>query len=585
MQKRSADLAESPQERLAFASFQLEADGTLYRGETVIHLPPKELQALRLLVERAGQVVSPAQLRQALWGEVHVTADSVPRCVSSLRSRLGNDCIQTVYKRGYRLTAEVRRDSAPAQAGVLRLAVMPLATGPLVPEHLGPAISEETTSRLSNLRIPRLAIVARDSIFSLSGRGMSAEQVGRTLSADLVLTGTISILASSYRLRAEMIRVEDGAQIWVEDLIVPQTRAAGLETELVERLLSRFGAGGIAIAAAAEAEETQDATRKEALDHFRRGRYEWQSGHRHRMQDAIQHLKRALELDPGLTAARVGLVNLLVAHSFQGYMAPLVAAEEVERAAEAVPNLAEEAPAMLPAVGWIGFHFGHNLAAAEEAFAQSAHLPHDPWVTRLRVMLALGRHRFSEAIELLREAIRLDPFSAWLHYRLAWALHLAGQPHASVECVHHAVAQFRGQHSSALFAACILAYRGETAEALALAEEVASRQPYFDPATAVHAYALACAGRAHEAREALERLQWLSRERYVLPSLNPAVWLALGDRDAALADLRLSAESRCPWHFESLADPRLKPLHGDPEFERMRSVLEQMEEQAALAGE
>jgi hypothetical protein len=58
---------------------------------------------------------------------VNVTADSVPKCLSSLRARLEpDDCIQTVYKRGYRLSAEVRPDIA-AEAGILpRLAVLPL---------------------------------------------------------------------------------------------------------------------------------------------------------------------------------------------------------------------------------------------------------------------------------------------------------------------------------------------------------------------------------------------------------------------------------------------------------------------------
>ena len=86
-----------------FAGFRLEPDGTLWRGETVVRLPPKELAALRLLLAHSGQVVSPAQLKQELWGDVHVTADSVPKCLSSLRARLEPDaCIQTVYKRGYR---------------------------------------------------------------------------------------------------------------------------------------------------------------------------------------------------------------------------------------------------------------------------------------------------------------------------------------------------------------------------------------------------------------------------------------------------------------------------------------------------
>jgi hypothetical protein len=41
--------------------------------------------------------------------------------------------------------------------------------------------------------------------------------------------------------------------------------------------------------------------------------------------------------------------------------------------------------------------------------------------------------------------------------------------------------------------------------------------------------------------------------------------------------LRAADEARCPWFFQALADPRLKPLHGNPEFERMRAILPVME--------
>jgi hypothetical protein len=36
-------------------------------------------------------------------------------------------------------------------------------------------------------------------------------------------------------------------------------------------------------------------------------------------------------------------------------------------------------------------------------------------------------------------------------------------------------------------------------------------------------------------------------------------------------------ESRCPWFFEALADPRLEPLRGRPEFQQLCAVLETME--------
>jgi hypothetical protein len=114
-----------------------------------------------------------------------------------------------------------------------------------------------------------------------------------------------------------------------------------------------------------------------------------------------------------------------------------------------------------------------------------------------------------------------------------------------------------------------------------LAGDLAVRQPYFDLAMALHAYALACANRKDEARVILERLQWLSRERYVSTSFNPAIYVALGDHQAALAELRTSLQSRCLWFFQMLADPRLEPLHAYPEFKEMRAVLTRIEATAA----
>jgi hypothetical protein len=127
----------------------------------------------------------------------------------------------------------------------------------------------------------------------------------------------------------------------------------------------------------------------------------------------------------------------------------------------------------------------------------------------------------------------------------------------------------------------ILAFNGEPARATELAQELEQRVPYFDLATAVHAYALACAGRGDEARIILERLQWLGRERFLLRAFTPAVYLALGEADAALAELRTSEEIRCPWFFQMLADPRLKPLEGQPEFKQMQTILAGMEAEAA----
>jgi predicted Zn-dependent protease len=197
-------------------------------------------------------------------------------------------------------------------------------------------------------------------------------------------------------------------------------------------------------------------------------------------------------------------------------------------------------------------------------------------------MFALSRHRFPEAIAALRAAIRLDPFSPSLHNRLAWALHLAGQAAESVELVEHVNRNFPNHECTSIYGATILAFNGAPERGIELAQGLAHRQPYFDLAAAVHAYTLACAGRTVDAHAILERLQWLSRERFVLRSFIPAVYVALGNFDAALSELNAANDQRCPWFFQMLADPRLRPLHDRPEFKDLQSILTRMEDAAQL---
>jgi tetratricopeptide (TPR) repeat protein len=504
------------------------------------------------------------------------------------------------------------------------LAIVPFAAGYAIPEHLGASIAEETATQLTSLRPALATVLARDSVFTLARRGQSAQQIGDTLKANFVLTGTLRALPSHIRLRAEMVRVEDGAQIWVEDVLVAEDRTAGLEEALVERLVFRLSCGlrGIdaplkatTVARSSPRIKTGDVSlqaaagptwdgepsgelreKREAYDLFHRAHFEWQSLQRHRMQDSLQHLYRAIELDPSLIPGRVDLVNLCITQAFYGFMSPTSAIDHARRALEpwfpasgtstwddlASVCLPPQAEGVLPAVGWMSFHVNHNLDSALKAFARSAHLMHDPWISRSRAMFALSRHRFDEAIDFLREVIRQDPYSPWLQARLAWALHLAGRSAESVTAIHETLRVFPEHEGANLYGSMILSFNGETARGEELAGSLAQRLPYFDLATIVHAYTLACAGRSEECRAMMERVQWMSRERFVLSSFSPAVYVALGEFDAAIGELRAAEQSGCPWFFQMLADPRLKPLADRPEFQALRGILTRMEEEAGM---
>lgn len=565
-----------------FGSYRLESDGRLLRDNQELHLAPKELQALRILLENAGRIVTPIELKKALWGDIHVTADSVPRCISSLRSAMHPDeCIQTVYKRGYRLTVPVERiDSSPSHAP-LRIVILPFTSGRNAPEHLGPAIAEEIIARLASLHgntHHRFSLLARDSVFALAQKGHTAQQVGQALSADIALTGSLRALPDNYRLRVEAVRVADAAQLWVEDLIVPQARVAGPETEIADRILARLGAGGVSTSAFEPSQlDPMDQTRHDAFEAYRRGHSATHAPLRHRSLDGLQDLLRAIELDPTLVLAHIDLVNAFITRAYCGFLSPAVASEQARRIARAVPDHPAGNSAILPALGWIRFHLDHNLDGALRAFEQSADLDYDSWTSRSRVMFALSRHRFAEAIELLESALRFDPYAPWQHARLAWAWHLAGDAERSLQQASRALQLFPDHEGVGFYSIPVLAYGGEVERALEISASLTHRFSHFDIALALHGYALACANRDDEAAEIVERLQWLGREHYVSSSFTPAILVKLGNPDAALAELRLAEEARCPWFFQMLADPRLNELHDLPEFKRMLGYLRAME--------
>ena len=303
------------------------------------------------------------------------------------------------------------------------------------------------------------------------------------------------------------------------------------------------------------------------------------------MQDSMDHLIQATELDPSLLAAHVDLAHLCMTQELYGFLSPDIAAKHIRRIADTVQACLRPAH---------GPHACHGLGkisrgprprrGPRESLSASAQLPHSVSTTSLRVMFALTVTDFDEALDWLRSALLTDPYAPCLHSMHAWTLHLAEQAASSVETINKALNLFPDHESTAAFAALILSFNDRAEQGVKIAEDLVRRAPYFDLATAIHGYALAQGGRIDEARSILERLQWLSRERFVLSSMTAILCVALGDADHALSELQTAAESRCPWFFQALADPRLAPLHSHPEFARMRGILEQMEKAAEKKG-
>jgi len=92
---KSADLTVSPQ------SGQVEIKGH------VISLGLVNMRVLLVLLERAGEVVSRAEMFDQVWKNQTVSDDTLTRCISEIRAQLGkhtscSQLIETLPKRGYR---------------------------------------------------------------------------------------------------------------------------------------------------------------------------------------------------------------------------------------------------------------------------------------------------------------------------------------------------------------------------------------------------------------------------------------------------------------------------------------------------
>jgi TolB-like protein len=226
----------------------------------MIRLPPKELAVLRVLVSHPGQVVPLELLRSSAWSGIHVSDESLPRCVSSLRARLGiENCIQTIYKRGYRLLFPVHRvalagdgpsveqframegERRPIQTfRPFKLAILPFRALQDVHESLGVSIAEAVMLRLAQARNAAMELLAWDSVIHLTDHGLVARDVGMALGADVVLAGTVGSLPRHLRVRAEMIQVSDHVQLWLEDFLISRMTDSFNEDRAAERIEARI---------------------------------------------------------------------------------------------------------------------------------------------------------------------------------------------------------------------------------------------------------------------------------------------------------------------------------------------------------
>jgi two-component system OmpR family response regulator len=95
----------SEAQSLRWGNLRLEvAAQRCFVGETQVHLTPREVALLRVLLRRPGIVLTRRTLLNQAWGGNRATSpNAVDQAIANLRRKIGQDYLETVHGVGYRM--------------------------------------------------------------------------------------------------------------------------------------------------------------------------------------------------------------------------------------------------------------------------------------------------------------------------------------------------------------------------------------------------------------------------------------------------------------------------------------------------
>jgi TolB-like protein len=170
-------------------------------------------------------------------------------------------------------------------------------------EYFSDGLSEDLIDLLT--KVPELRVPARASAFYFKGQHVTIAQIAKALSVAYVLEGTVRKAGNTIRVRTELIRADNGYNVWSETYDRDLKDIFKVQDEIAGRVM-------VALKAALPAVKGSDADRTdntEAYNQYLLGRNflgQWTvAGFQH----AVEAFKKAVALDPNYAGAYAGLAE------------------------------------------------------------------------------------------------------------------------------------------------------------------------------------------------------------------------------------------------------------------------------------
>jgi eukaryotic-like serine/threonine-protein kinase len=448
------------------------------------------------------------------------------------------------------------------------IAVLPFENTAGDPEH--EYLSDGITGSLINIlaTIPKLRVMAQSTVFRYKGRKIDPQAIGRELNVRAVLTGRVMQSGGSLRIGAELVDVATGTQLWGAqydrkpgDIFVVQDEISNEISEKLRLQLSRKEKKRLA---------RHHTENTEAYQLYLKGRHHWNKWTEEGFYKAIEYFQQAVEKDPSYALAYTGVADSYVLLGWNSYLPPKEAFPKGKAAATAAlkldPDLAE-AHTPLAAVLWL---HDWQWEEARTEFKRSLELcptyaTANHWYAEY--VMTMGCHE--EAMARMKKTQDLDPLWLIINVAVGWAFYNARRYEEAIEQLRRTIELEPNYPLTYWILGLLLRKTGRYEMAVAEGERGVKLSGGSPVMRAALAHTLGVAGRTAEARQILDDLTELAKQKYVAPYFFAGIHIGLGENDRAIEYLEKSYEEHSHWLIYLHIDPSMDGLRDHPRFQEL----------------
>jgi TolB-like protein/DNA-binding winged helix-turn-helix (wHTH) protein/Tfp pilus assembly protein PilF len=582
-------------QRVRFGVFEADfRSGELRKSGVKVKLHAQPLAVLKILLERAGEIVTREELQQKLWGNNTFVdfEQGLNKTINKLRDALSDKAdtpryIETLPRRGYRFIAPVttptpsaepspspepqskshfvrwaaaavavllafgiywfgfrsRAQHAAAVPTKAMLAVLPFEnlSGDDSEDYFADGLTEEMIAQLGQLQPANLGVIARTSAMRYKHTKESVAQIGHELGVNYLLEGSVRLAGQRVRITAQLIQAGDQTHLWAESYETPLTDILKIQREIAERITDSLR---LELLPTQKGVVTAAHFDPEAYRKYLLGLNESRKGTLEGFEKAVHYFQDAIAIDPQNARPYAAL-----AETYSGavpyYMAPQDAREPIRQAIQKALELDPNSASAHATMGDVALLFDWDWPAAkaeyDRALELNPNLP-DAHLAYEIYLATLGRH--DEAIAHARQAFLTDPLAVETRTWTLWVNYFSGHLQ---ETVDEAKRTLEIEPQAALpyaLLAVASADLGRKDEAVQAAQNALRLGGDSGSVIATAASAFARAGEKARARQALNQALALEKTRYVCNFLIADAYLGLGETGHAYESLEKAFRQR-----------------------------------------